>query len=591
MITSDAVTQATQACVFGQIPLITGQTEDLVLASGHLHHVSSAVAIDLRRVFEGILVAVYDIARGLHSARPEDEAALRRAYLDAREDWPAGEPGRPPALDGGGLAALDVVDAAAAMALLVRQAAVPVAVIVDDADLLLHEPLHTDQGRLVVAALRDAFGQRTPLARTGAPNPIVLIAHEMSSIGGGLAQHPLAQHVPVTTPSLSEREHIVAALALDPQLARRSSGLTRRRLLNLAAIAKVVDPTRSPDRTIRVAVNGLPRRPWSSADRVFFRDHVAPAMRAALPGQEAVVNLACDRLSVAGMPRLRRQGPREVFLLAGSPATGKTEFSRQLSLHYYGDATALCRFDMTEYTEAHSRAKLFGAPPGYVGFEGGGQLTDWVLSHPDSIVLLDEIEKAHEDVLLLLLQILEDGRLTDGRGRTVDFGGIVLLMTTNLGSAKALRELHAGATDPHRDALGQRMRELISQAISRPRDDDGLGRPELWSRLKDALVVFDVVRRTSVPRIVARLLGDFALAWDEAGYTVTFDADAIGVLAAGSRAFAATEGTWDTRDVLAWLKNEVALPLQLAMAEAPDGASARVYVGPDQRIAVTMTTP
>jgi hypothetical protein len=591
MITSDAVTQATQACAFGQIPLLTGETQDLILSAGQLHRPADAVAVDLRRVFDGILVAIYDIDRGLRAQRPGDEAELRRVYREALEAWPTDEAGRPPAPDGAGLVTFPPAEAAAAIALLARQAATPVAVVIDDADLLLYEPLTTDAGRLVVARLRDAFSRRNAPRQTRTANPIVLVAHDPGSIGGGLAQHPLVQHIPVTNPTLAEREHIVGALELPAELARRASGLSRRRLLCFQAIATVVDPARSPDRAVRVAVNGLPRRPWSAADRAHFRDHVAPAVRASLPGQEVVVDRACDRLSTMGMPRVRRQGPREAFLLAGSPGTGKTEFARLVSLHHYGDPTAIRRFDMSEYMEQHSRAKLIGAPPGYVGFEGGGQLTDWVLSHPDSIVLLDEIEKAHEDVLLLLLQILEDGRLTDGQGRTVDFGGIVLLMTTNLGSAEAISELTAGALDPEPEVLTERMAALIQRALSQPREAGGVGRPELWSRLKDALMVFDVVRRTSVPRIVERLLDDFVEAWDEAGYQVEIDAVALGALAARDRVFAATEGTWDTRDVLSWIKRSVALPLQLAMAEAPDGSRANVSVGTVGTVVVTVTPP
>ena len=122
------------------------------------------------------------------------------------------------------------------------------------------------------------------------------------------------------------------------------------------------------------------------------------------------------------------------FLFLGPTGVGKTELARALAEFLFDDERAIIRLDMSEYMEKHSVARMIGAPPGYVGYEEGGQLTEQVRRRPYSVVLLDEIEKAHPDVFNVLLQILDDGRLTDGKGRTVDFRNTVIIMTSNVGS-------------------------------------------------------------------------------------------------------------------------------------------------------------
>ena len=148
------------------------------------------------------------------------------------------------------------------------------------------------------------------------------------------------------------------------------------------------------------------------------------------------------RRSRAGLKDPKRPGGS--FIFAGPSGVGKTELSRALAEFLFGDEAALIQLDMSEYAERHTVSRLFGSPPGYVGYDEGGQLTEKVRRRPFSVVLFDEIEKAHPDIFNSLLQVLEDGRLTDAQGRTVDFKNTIIIMTTNLGTRDISKSLGLG---------------------------------------------------------------------------------------------------------------------------------------------------
>ena len=144
------------------------------------------------------------------------------------------------------------------------------------------------------------------------------------------------------------------------------------------------------------------------------------------------------------------------FIFLGPTGVGKTELARALAEFLFDDEQAMVRIDMSEYMEKHAVARLIGAPPGYVGYEEGGQLSEAVRRRPYIVVLFDEIEKAHQDVLNILLQVLDDGRLTDGKGRTVDFKNAVVIMTSNVGS----REIQEAAAAGDETKMRQRAMEV-----------------------------------------------------------------------------------------------------------------------------------
>ncbi len=194
------------------------------------------------------------------------------------------------------------------------------------------------------------------------------------------------------------------------------------------------------------------------------------------------------RRSRAGLSDTKR--PIGSFIFLGPTGVGKTELARALAEFLFDDEKLMIRIDMSEYMEKHSVSRLIGAPPGYVGYEEGGQLTEQVRRHPYSVVLFDEIEKAHPDVFNVLLQILEDGRLTDGKGRTVDFRNTVLVMTSNVGSA-AVFEL--SNKDPER-ARKEAMEALRASF-----------RPEFINRI-DEIVIFNPLGKEQLAKIVGLLL-------------------------------------------------------------------------------------
>ncbi len=204
------------------------------------------------------------------------------------------------------------------------------------------------------------------------------------------------------------------------------------------------------------------------------------------------------RRARAGLKDPKR--PIGSFIFLGPTGVGKTELGRALAEALFGDENAVIRLDMSEYMEKHTAARLIGAPPGYIGYEEGGQLTEKVRRNPYSVILLDEMEKAHPDVFNILLQILEDGRLTDGKGRTVDFRNTVVIMTSNVG-ANFINKSAVGFGTTDEDADYDKMKERIMDELKRT------FRPEFLNRVDD-LIVFHALGEEHIRQIVDIMLNE-----------------------------------------------------------------------------------
>jgi ATP-dependent Clp protease ATP-binding subunit ClpB len=242
--------------------------------------------------------------------------------------------------------------------------------------------------------------------------------------------------------------------------------------------------------------------------------HMEERLRQRVVGQDPAL------ASVANAIRRSRSGladpnrPIGSFLFLGPTGVGKTELARALAEFLFDDERAIIRLDMSEYMEKHSVARMIGAPPGYVGYEEGGQLTEQVRRRPYSVVLLDEIEKAHPDIFNVLLQILEDGRLTDGKGRTVDFRNTVVIMTSNVGST-AIFELAAKDPKKARDEAMAALRELF--------------RPEFLNRIDD-IVMFRPLGKEQIERIIELQLVSLTKRLAEKQLTIRLTASAKALL-------------------------------------------------------------
>ena len=277
-------------------------------------------------------------------------------------------------------------------------------------------------------------------------------------------------------------------------------------------------------------------------------------------GQNQAVQAVADAVirARAGIKDPKR--PIGSFLFLGPTGVGKTELARALAEALFDDEENMVRLDMSEYMEKHTVARLIGAPPGYVGYEEGGQLTEAVRRKPYSVILLDEIEKAHPDVFSTLLQVLDDGRLTDGQGRTVNFKNTVIIMTSNIGSQLILEVRGAD------DRSYQQMREQVMEALRRH------FRPEFLNRV-DEVVVFRALTETELDKLVDIQLEGLRRRLAERRITLEVTAAAKAHL---SRA--GYDPVFGARPLKRVIQREVETPIArlIVAGRLGDGATARV---------------
>jgi ATP-dependent Clp protease ATP-binding subunit ClpC len=305
----------------------------------------------------------------------------------------------------------------------------------------------------------------------------------------------------------------------------------------------------------------------TEADRLLeMEDH----LHERIVGQDEAINAIADaiRRARSGLKDPRR--PIGSFIFLGSSGVGKTELAKALAAFMFDDDDALVRIDMSEYREQHTVSRLFGAPPGYVGYEEGGQLTEAVRRRPYQIVLFDEIEKAHPDVWNALLQILEDGRLTDGQGRVVDFRNTVLIMTSNIGTQYAKQGGTLGfirSTD--RDDEERESKKQIEDGLRRT------FRPEFLNRI-DEIIIFHTLTLEHMEQIVDLQMKEIRERMQERGITIELTEEA--------RKWLAEEGydpAFGARPLRRTLQRHVESPLSKRILRGEFKAGDRVLAGVD----------
>ncbi|KAL9337710.1 hypothetical protein Peur_069479 [Populus x canadensis] len=281
-------------------------------------------------------------------------------------------------------------------------------------------------------------------------------------------------------------------------------------------------------------------------------------------GQDQAVSAVAEAVlrSRAGLGR--PQQPTGSFLFLGPTGVGKTELAKALAEQLFDNENQLVRIDMSEYMEQHSVARLIGAPPGYVGHEEGGQLTEAVRRRPYSVVLFDEVEKAHISVFNTLLQVLDDGRLTDGQGRTVDFRNTVIIMTSNLGAEHLLSGLLGKCSmQVARDRVMQEVRKQF--------------RPELLNRL-DEIVVFDPLSHDQLRKVARLQMKDVASRLAERGIALAVTDAALDYILAESY-----DPVYGARPIRRWLERKVVTELSRMLVREEIDENSTVYIdaGPD----------
>jgi ATP-dependent Clp protease ATP-binding subunit ClpC len=311
--------------------------------------------------------------------------------------------------------------------------------------------------------------------------------------------------------------------------------------------------------------------------------HLEEALHERVVDQDEAIVAVSDaiRRSRSGLGDPRR--PIGSFLFLGPTGVGKTELAKTLAHFMFDDEDALLRIDMSEFREPHTVSRLFGSPPGYVGFDQGGQLTEAVRRRPYQVILFDEVEKAHPEVWNALLQILDDGRLTDGHGRTVDFRNAVIIMTSNVGSVEAYSKrrdtlgFQTGTATSAEAAADQAIEKRLRAALRET------FRPELLNRI-DEIIVFHRLRKESLLSIVEKMLGDLRGRLAERKLSLELSEQA--------REWLVTNGfdaEYGARPLRRLIQRQVENPLakQVLAGEYADGDSVLVDVGADDALTFT----
>ena len=585
-------------------PVLHGNTDDLVRIGGEWMSLADALTHGLR-ADDVDLVGRLNVSDGLTFGDPEEntrfhELAQRRpssaatisasadpesrarsafAQLDARD-------GTDPAGDRG--ASLTAVGSA------MQAGSDRLALIVDAPDLFFQDPSHAP------ASERRLLGELRRLA---------LLAHERKhhllfmlrcdTPPPAWLVRSVPRLEPVVIP-LPDREERLLRLRADAsrfdrgselsadrreercqELAALTDGLTLHETASLGATSRIEKISLDePRRLVAIARFGRRDVPLSITRE---RARTAPdTLRRRLDGQDGAISAvtralraAASGIDAASDAQGSRRKPLFTLVFAGGTGVGKTELAKAVAELVFADERALVRFDMSEFQQEHEVARLIGAPPGYIGHNAGGQLTRAVAGSPSTLLLFDEIEKAHPRILDLFIHVIDDGRLTDGNGQTVDFTGTGIIFTTNLGAEIVYRRMSEGDPSYGYEELAREVRAEIEAAL----------RPELVGRLQQGIVVFDAlspatvagIARKSLERVVlsAKRQAQLEIELDEADLVELVERELEGRGGAGGMTRALVTGG---RAIEAVVAETVAGALQEWIVENDPPAGTRLYV-------------
>ena len=373
------------------------------------------------------------------------------------------------------------------------------------------DPSHTESGKPVIQ------------------NQLYLIADKLNDLPAWYSlTHPALKNINIPKPDYRMRGQIINSYAVsfpgysnaapDEQkifndtFVGSSEGFSAQDIARVFQIARMNNQDiRSINKAIMLYKHGVQDNPWLKLD-VKRLSEAEDFVKRRVLGQDQVVKSAVDivKRAAMGMSGLQHSGssskPRGILFFAGPTGTGKTELAKALTELIFLDERNMIRFDMSEYRQEQSDQRLLGAPPGYVGYEAGGQLTNAVREHPFSVLLFDEIEKAHPSIMDKFLQILEDGRITDGRGETVYFQDCLIIFTSNLGITIPSLEnpsVRIQNVSYENDKDYESVRDKVLAGVKHYFNDE-LGRPELLNRIGNNILVFDFIREDSIEPILKK---------------------------------------------------------------------------------------
>jgi hypothetical protein len=423
----------------------------------------------------------------------------------------------------------------------------PTALVVDFASRLVgrSDALAPAEQQLFTRALvlsQTALSRPVGIGRTPLYNTVIWLVDKEGDLPDWLIiDNPRLRHIPVSRPDRSARRAVVPSLLrilpggrdADAEALREAEddlvdGTEGLLLLDLQAIAELgrveglrVDAVSDAVRRYKV---GVTDDPWRTIERAKISGG-ADFVRQRVIGQDHAVTHMLDivKRAATGISGARQGGrPRGVAFLAGPTGVGKTELAKTVTELLFGDESAYIRFDMSEFSAEHADQRLVGAPPGYVGYDVGGELTNAIRERPFSVVLFDEIEKAHPRILDKFLQILDDGVLTSGRGDRVYFSEALIVFTSNLGiygtdAATGARVQNVSGDEPF-EVVRHRVRQEIDAHFKLV-----LNRPEILNRIGENIIVFDFIRPEVAVRIFEQMVTATLANVGDAGYAVTLD--------------------------------------------------------------------